>query len=838
MAVTIVARGAFRRRSLAAFLVAILAAVARMPASAQQQPLPPGVTNAQVVERLRASGLTREQVRARLQQMGQDPGLADQYFSAIEQGATVTPGMASENMLRSMQTIGITLDAPPLVSRVDSVVRLDGAVPAASAEPGTLPIFGQSIFRIATSQFQMVGTGPVDPDYRLGAGDQVSVVLSGDVQLSYALEVSRDGSLVIPDVGQVYVAGLRLRELEDQLYERLGRVYAGVGRGTEASTQLAITLGRLRTNQVFIIGEAERPGAYQVSSVATVFNALYQARGPNDNGSFRRIEVRRGGAVVRVVDVYDYLLRGDSRDDIRLEQGDVIFIPVAGVQAGIRGAVRRQAIFELREGEGLRDLLSFAGGLRAEASVARVQIDRVLPPEQRRPGVERTLVDVDVRALLTGGAAPRLFDQDVVSVFSVAGERRNRVTVEGEVQRPGFFEWSPGLTLWGVIDRAEGLQEDAYTARAHVYRLDPADGSRSLLRISLYSATPGVRQDVQLADRDSVVIYSRSALRNPESVKVAGFVKRPGTYTLAEGMTPRDLVLSAGGFLIGADERVAELARPVDPSFRGTSTSTVVYVSLSDTVLSASLRPGVGGAAPLPGADTARAVNAVRGAGEWLPSSREVALRGGDVLFVRRAPGYEDQRFVAVGGQVRVPGDFALVSRQERLLDVIARAGGPTPEAYLPGLRVRRDGRLVGTDYSRAVREPRSRFNILLEPGDSITVPTYDGTVLVTGAVNFSSRVLYDPRLSLFDYVSRAGGFTPNADRGRVSVEYPDGERYTVQRRLILSTVPSVRPGSTIYVPSRSEAQKTDWGEIIARSVSVLTAAATLWIGIDRITSR
>lgn len=833
MAVSIFGRGARRRRHLAATLLAVAAAAGAGGRAHAQQQLPPGVTNAQVVERLRASGLTREQVRARLQQMGQDPALADRYFNAIEGGAAPS-GMAGDDVLRSMSSIGIRLDTVPLAPRVDSVVPTDAVPPTSPATPDGLPIFGQSLFHIATSQFQMVGNGPVDPGYRLGPGDQLSVVLTGDVQLSYALEVSRDGMIVIPDVGAVYVAGMQLRELEDRLYERLGRVYAGVGRGPDASTQVAISLGRLRTNQVFIIGEAERPGAYQVSSVATVFNALYQARGPNNNGSFRRIEVRRGGAVVRVVDVYDYLLRGDSRDDIRLEQGDVIFIPVAGAQVGIRGAVRRAAVYELREGEGLRDLIAFAGGLQAEASLARVQIDRVLPPDQRRPGVERTLVDVDVRALLGGGAAPRLFDRDLVSVFSVAAERRNRITVEGQVRRPGIYEWQPGETLWGVIGRAEGLSEDAYTARAHVYRLDPRDGSRSLIRVPLYAAAPGVRQDVQLADRDSVVIFSRTALRNNEAVSVAGFVKHPGTYTLAAGMTARDLVLAAGGFLPGADERVAELARTTDPSFRGNTTSVLTYVSLSDSVLAQDLRPGVSGPR-LPGSDTARATVAVRGAGEWVPSSREVQLRANDVLFVRKAPGFEDQRFVAVGGQVRVPGDYALVSRQDRLLDVISRAGGTTPEAYLPGLRVSRGGHLVGTDYSRAVRDPRSRYNILLEANDSITVPTYDGTVLVTGAVNFTSRVLYDPRLTVFDYVSRSGGFTPNADRGRLSVQYPDGERHTVQRRLVLSSVPTVRPGSSIFVPAKAEGEKTDWGDVITKTVSVISTAVTLWIAIDRL---
>ncbi|MFL5542565.1 MAG: SLBB domain-containing protein [Longimicrobiaceae bacterium] len=818
------AAGRWRLCILAVLLLGVLA-----PAAARAQQVPGAPTEAQVVERLRASGLTREQVRARLQGMGRDPSLADRYFDAIERGTPAPAGQANADVLSAMQQIGVLLRAEGAAeARADTVVPLG---PLPSTRPaGALPIFGQDLFRLGTSQFQPVANGPVDPDYRLGPGDQLVAVLTGDVQLSYNLDVSREGTIVIPDVGQVYVAGLTLRQLEDVLYERLGRVYSGVGRGEGATTQFGLSLGRLRTNQVFIIGEAERPGAYQVSSVATVFNALYMARGPNDNGSFRRIEVRRGGQVVRVVDVYDYLLRGDSRDDVRLEQGDVIFIPLAGVQVGIQGAVRRAAMFELKEGEGLRDLLSFAGGLQAEASLARVQIDRVLPPEQRRPGIERALVDVDVRALLAGGAAPRLYDRDVVSVFTVLAERRNRVTVDGEVRRPGIYEWQPGQTLWGLIERAEGLGEDAYTARAHVYRFDPRDGSRTLLQVPLYAATPGIRQDVQLADRDSIVVFSRAALRNPQSVSIAGFVKHTGSYPLAEGMTARDLVLAAGGFVTGADETVAELARLPDPSVRGNVTSHVSYIPLGDRAV------GPQAARPT-GVDSTSAGRAgERGAGEWVPGPNEVRLQDGDVLFIRRAPGFEAHRFVAVSGEVGRPGDYALGSRQERLLDVVRRAGGTTPEAYLPGLRLSRQGKLVGTDYERAVHRPGSRYNILLEPGDSIFVPTYDPTVLVTGAVNFSSRVLYDPRLSIYDYVNRSGGFAPGADRGRVSVQYPDGERYAVQRRLLVSTAPRVRPGSTVFVPTQPEGEKTNWSEIVTRTVSLLTTAATLWIAIDRLT--
>jgi polysaccharide biosynthesis/export protein len=774
----------------------------------------PAVPEAQVIERLRASGLTRSQVRDRLQQMGRDPAIADRYFDLMESNTPAPTAAANPQFLEAMEQIGVTLrGAVPL--RADTIISTEAA--AAASASTELPVFGRDLFRIATSQFQHVGAGPVDPDYRLGVGDQILVVLTGDVEMAHTVEVTREGMIMIPDVGQLMVAGLTVRELEDRLYERLGRVYSGVGRGAGASTQFSLSLGQLRTNQIFLVGEVERPGAYQVSSVATVFNALYLARGPNDNGSFRRIEVRRRGQVVRTIDVYDYLLRGDSRDDIRLEQGDVIFVPLVGPQVAVQGEVRRPAWFELRPGEGFRHVIAFAGGLRPNASMARIQIDRIVPAEQRRPGTDRVLIDVDTRAALSGTAALALQDNDQISVFSVLEERRNRITVVGGVRRPGLYEWSAGTRLWEVIDRAEGLEETAYTARAHVFRLNEEDGTRSLVHTPLFVGGSGRRNDVPLADRDSVVIFSRAELRNPEQVSIAGFVRRPGVYTLSPGMTARDLILAAGGFVQGADDRAAELARLPDPIARTNQTAQIIHIPLAMSE-SAGGRRVNGAAAP-----------------DWVPGQGEVELTNGDAVFIRRAPGYEGLRTVHLAGEVMRPGGYALQQRGERLLDVLQRSGGLTSEAYGEGLRVVREGRLVSTDLAKAQRNPRSRFNFLLEAGDSIYVPSFDGTVLVAGAVTFETRVLYQPGLSLADYVSRAGGYAPRANKGRVSVTHPSGERHTVGRAALFRSSPRVPPGSTVFVPLLPDDERTDWGEVLTRGLSVMTSTLTLIIAIDRL---
>ena len=818
-----------RPAAAAALFLFLCGASASVPqALAPQQPvpgeqLPAGVTEREVAERLRASGLTREQARSRLQQMGRDPALVDRYYDAMARDSILPERAVNTGVVAAMQGIGVVLRPGP-TAFADTMVSLSEA-PLSRLEMEGLPVFGRELFRLATSQFQPVGTGPVDPGYRLGPGDQLMAVLTGDVELAHTLEVNREGLIVIPDVGQIHVAGLTLRELEDRLYDRLGRVYSGVGRGAGASTQFSLSLGALRSNQIFLVGEVERPGAYQVSSVATVFNALYQARGPNDNGSFRRIEVRRDGRTVRVVDVYDYLLRGDSRDDIRLEQGDIIFVPVVGRQVAVQGAIRRPAWFELREGENLRDLLAFAGGLQAGASMARLQIDRIVPPEQRRPGVDRVLVDVDLRDALAGRVA--LQDNDRLAVFEVAGERRNRLVITGSVRRPGLLEWREGMTLWDAVERAEGLQEFAYTARAHVFRLNPEDRTRILLRTPLFRDAGAAQQHLLLADRDSIVVYSRSELRNPETVRIAGFVKEPGVYTLAPGMTVRDLVLAAGGFAPGADQTEAELARRTDIYARTDRTAEIVRVPLVapepparvDGTAAAAMPTSSSGAVP-----------------EWVHGQGDMELRHDDVVYVRRAVGYEAPRLVRVTGEVATPGSYVLQSRQERLLDVLERAGGLTTEAHPAGLRLFRENRLVATDVSRAQRNPRGAHNLMLEAGDSIHIPEYDATVLVMGAVTFETRTLHQRGMELSDYISRAGGYAPNANRGRVSVTHPDGERHTVRRALFARGAPPVPPGSTIFVPALpADAPRTDWANILTTSLSILTTSLTMWLAIERL---
>lgn len=794
------------------------------------------MSQAEIIDRLRQSGMTRFQARSRLQQMGYSPGLVDQYFDLIERGGEPPEGTADDQFLKALRDIGVVVDTviPGPVPGDGAMVDALGVDPWLSydpfAEPDTIEVFGAALFRRPITHFTPMLTGPVDRGYRLGPGDEVTLILTGDVELAYTLPVNREGFFVIPSVGQVFVNGLTLAELEDRLYDRLGRVYSGVRRDGNATTRFQVSLGRLRVNQIFVIGEVNRPNAYQVSAAASVLHALYLAGGPNLRGSFRQIQVRRGGKVVQTVDLYDYLLNGDAQSDIRLEHGDIVFVPEYERRVTVNGAVRRPAIYELLEGEDLRDAIRAAGGFKAAASVRRIQVDRILGPDERRPGVERVLHDIDLAEFADDrGVELAVRDGDVVQVFAVSDERRNRVVITGPVRKPGIYEWREGLTLEDLIERAEGLEEHAYTARAHIYRLNEVDGSHRLLRAHLRDDAGGGIGDVVLADRDSIVIFDRQELRNPDFATITGYVKHPGTYPIAEGMTVRDLILAAGGFIEGADTHLVEVGRLPDPSIRKDTTAIVIYVPIApetrdDEVFKA--------AAADPDAALAR-----RDVPDWMPGPEEFVLVHGDNVFVRRAPGYEQPRSVQVTGEVHYPGTFILTNRQERVLSILQRAGGLTEEANVEGIRLYRRGQLVAMDVHSVLRDPKSRYNIVLEPGDSLDVPVYDPTVLVTGAVTFESRILYEPGKGLDYYVNRSGGYADLADEGRVTVLYPDGERAVVTRRtFFFDSKPRIRPGSTIFVPTRSASNRgIDWGTVLTRTTAILSTLATVLIAVDRV---
>jgi protein involved in polysaccharide export with SLBB domain len=379
-----------------------------------------------------------------------------------------------------------------------------------------------------------------------------------------------------------------------------------------------------------------RPAAYQVSSVATVLEALYLAGGPTDAGSFRRIVVRRGGEVAAELDLYPYLTRGVTTGDIRLEQGDVIFVPTTGPRVTLRGMVRRPAIFELRPGENLPAAVRYAGGLLPDARTDRVQVDRILPPADRTEGRDRVLLDAPLDEVLSGTGSFALRDGDRIEVFPVLARVRQRVGIRGAVWRPGSYELRPGTTVDALVRRAGGLVDDALGGYAQLVRLDPGDGSRELRRLDLDDGGGGVL----LREFDEVTVFGRDSLLVADSVGIFGFVRGPGRYALQEGMTPTDLILKAGGFVRGAQPWTAEVVR-LDRS--GTT----------DEILSTSIEVALPRELPYPDTTLLGEDHRRR---EGVLEAGELPLLAGDEVFVRRLAQYEPLQRVEVEGAVPSPG--------------------------------------------------------------------------------------------------------------------------------------------------------------------------------------
>lgn len=803
-----------QRWPIAAFTAIVLAAsAASAPDVRAQQPdlssiptdprlIQRGLTNEDVLEQLRASGMTRQQVRAELIRRGFDGSLADPYFDVLEREGG---GRGSAGMMSALADAGLTArgdSANPDPTGMPDLESLFTLTEEDRLEPGELPVFGMSFFRRSGALDTPV-FGPVDPDYRLGPGDEVTIILTGAVQDAYALRTTRDGTLVVPDIGEVAVNGLTVDGLERVLRARVDEVYSA------GLTQVTATLGRVRGMQVFVVGDVAQPGPHQVSGLATVVGALYRAGGPSSTGSFRRIEVRRNDSVTGRVDLYEYLLHGNSAVDLRLRNGDVVFVPPVSLRVRVDGAIRRPALYELQDGDGLRDALRFAGGPTAEAALRRVKIERIVPPWEQVDGVERVVLDVDGARLL-GGDGPDipLRDGDRVFIERVSDTPRNTVTLTGEVRRPGVYGWSAGTSLADVLARAAGMTEAAYASRAHIFRFDASTGERRLMSAVLED---GGAATVLLQDRDSVVIYNRLALADEEYVTVGGLVRQPGRYRLYDGATVDDVILAAGGFADGAYRVEAYVARPNREAVEGEA-------------IAASYR------VPLRRAPSGEPPNG--------STSDTFGLRHGDRVEIRPAPGYERPRTVVVAGEVRLPGAYVLQTRADRVSAVLQQVGGFTDEAWLDGMHVIRGGQPLAVDVTDALRNAGSAADVLLQDGDTLRVPRFDPTVLVVGAVLHDSvRVMYRQGMSLQDVVRDAGGYARDADRGRVTVTHRNGIRETVEtRRLLPDVQPRPRPGSIVYVPERvpGVSDGVNWTTIMSQVIAAAGAAATLIIALNQ----
>jgi protein involved in polysaccharide export with SLBB domain len=693
----------------------------------------------------------------------------------------------------------------------------------AEADSG-FAIFGLDFFRRQTTQFEPNLTGPVDANYRFGPGDKLVLVLTGDVEQSYTLDVTREGFIVIPQVGQLYVNNLTMGQLEDLLYSRLSKVYSGVQRGAGATTQFSVSPVKLRSNLIYVTGDVLRPGAYMISSAGTVLSALYAAGGPSNNGSLRQVEVRRNGTLIGTLDLYDYLMQGDASGDIRLQNGDIIFIPVHLPRVRMVGNVTRPATYEIRPTETLADALRFAGGFTANASRQRVQIERIVPPAQRENGRDRVTTDIVSEEFAEGyGPKVAVAPGDIIRIFPVSTRVRNRIVVRGNVNQPGPQGLTPGMTLADALRKAGGVKSDTYLGRVLISRLQP-DSTRIQLRAELKDTTGAVVNDFALQEDDQIHVFSQTEFRPTRYVAINGAVRKSGQYPYRDGMTVRDLILMAGGLEESALLNTAQIARlPDDRS--GARTAREFDIPLDSSYIFE--RGPDGHYAGPPG----------------LPApagpSPDVALLPYDNVLILRQPNWQLLQTVVVAGEVKFPGTYTLLSKNDRVTDVLKRAGGLTNEGYANGVTFYRHkskiGR-IGINLPDVLRNPQDRDNLLLQNGDSIFIPRYSSVVRVTGAVNSPVAVSYVPGRDLNYYIRAAGGPSATADASRAYVTQPNGKVDAKSNRFLLPNhIPEPQPGSTVYVPAHDPSYKpTDKVALTGAIAGVLSSLVAITIAISR----
>lgn len=676
-------------------------------------------------------------------------------------------------------------------------------------------VFGRNIFRGSALTFEPNENQATPENYRLGPGDEIIIDIWGENERSLREEISPEGNIMIEQVGPVYLNGLTIREANEKLRSVFSQIYAGVS-GEEPSSDVRVTLGRLRTIQVNVLGEVATPGTYRLSSFATVFHALYRAGGVTPIGGLRDIRIMRGDQEVARVDVYDLLMKGKQNDDIRLEEGDVIIVPPYELLVEISGNVKRPMHYEMKSGESLGKLMEYAGGFTGDAYRDEVRVIRESGREYQIYNVREP-----------NYASWNLEDGDAVTVGSVLDRFANRVEVRGAVYREGMYELGDEVhTVRGLIERAEGLKGDAFPGRALLLR-EREDLTLEMVAVDLAGVMSGAAPDIELQRNDVLVIPSIHELEERGALTISGEVARPGTYPYAENMTIEDLVVQAGGLLDGASTARIDISRRIkDPK-------SLTPSSELGKIYSFSLKDGL-----------------------IVDGEPGFTLMPYDIVEVRRSPAYRPQERVTLDGEVVFSGGYTLIKKNERLSDLVKRAGGLTSDAYAHGARLIRrmndeeravrettlrmalqnqqgsgdslsmnklqlnDYYSVGIELDKALAEPGSDYDMVLREGDRLVIPQYVSTVSISGEVMYPNTVLYLQGKNLKYYVGQAGGYGLRAKKSRAYVIYMNG---TVTRVRSLRKA-RIEPGCQIIIPSKRERK----GMNLPAIMSLATSAASI----------
>ncbi|WP_028298790.1 SLBB domain-containing protein [Olivibacter sitiensis] len=779
-----------------------------------------------------SSGMNESQ----LLQMAQQRGMPQSEIQKLRQRIMQVQsqgGSSGNNSRRGFSPSGRTVD-----STADDSVGMEKSPQQLYEDSLRSRIYGANLFMNGTPKFEPNLNIATPMDYVIGARDELNIDIYGNSEASYLLTVTPDGNINVPYVGIVNVGGATIEQATARIRQKMSGVYTAMRSG---GTKVNISLSNIRSIKVVVTGEVTQPGTYTLPSVASVFNALYSAGGPNSNGTLRDIRIVRDGKVVAHLDLYDFLQNGYTSANIVLKDQDVIQVDPYINRVELVGEVKRAMLFETKEGESFSDLLRYAGGFTEYAYDGRISVIRNTGKEHR---IEDLLKSQFTQFEPQSG--------DVYTIQRILERFANRVTINGAVFRPGQYELSQGLTLSMLIKKADGLKEDAFQSKGYITRLKD-DFQLEQLSFSVADVLAGTQEDIVLKREDLIVIPSLFDLREEYKVSIDGEVRKKGTFNYAEGMTLEELIMMAGGFNEAASAHRIEVARRVRNADIMNEAATTARVFLVD--IDRSLKDATKG----------------------------FKLQPFDMVVVRSEAGYQSQKTVRIEGEVLYPGTYSISRKDERISDIVKRAGGFTPYAFVDGASLRREPvvnvdttmtssredtvlaeltrqqerqRLarvralqgsveyattdeedlqysinnynVGINLSKIMSSPKGEGDLLVEQGDLITVPKQLQTVKISGEVLAPSTAVYNPNRSFRQYISQAGGFSPRALKKRAYVVYANGSAQGTGKFLFFNNYPKVKPGSEIFVPQRPPRERVSTAAWIGIASSIVTTAVLI----------
>lgn len=660
-------------------------------------------------------------------------------------------------------------------------------------------VFGRNIFNSRNLTFAPSQNLATPANYQLGPGDEVIIDIWGANQNTIRQYISPDGNINIQDIGIVYLNGMSIDEANKYLRKELNKIYSSIN-GDNPQTEIRVSLGQIRTIQVNVMGEVAMPGTYSLSSLSTIFHALYRAGGVNNLGSLRNIRLFRNNKEIATLDIYDFILKGKTLNDSRLQEGDVIIVPPYEMLVDIQGNVKRPMFYEMKKGETVETLINYAGSFTGNAYTKNVRMTR----QNGREYQIYTIDDIDYSVF-------KLMDGDVVSISAMLDRYENKLEIKGAVYRPGIYQFSGQLnTVKQLIEKADGIKGDAFLARAVLHR-EREDLTKEVIQVDLKKILNGEIPDIPLQRNDELYIPSIHDLQDLGTIRVFGEVARPGEFPFAENTTLEDIIIQAGGLRESASTVKVDISRRIR-----NNKSTEISSSIGE-MFTFALKDGF-----------------------VIDGEPGFELKPYDQVYVRRSPSYQPQVNVIVEGEALYNGTYALTTKSERLSDLVQKAGGTTPFAFVRGSKLMRRANeeemrrmanvveimqremggstdslklefesiySVGIDLEMALKYPGSDADIVLREGDRLIIPELINTVKINGAVMMPNTVSYNSKMDVKDYISQAGGYANGARKSKAFIIYMNGQVAEVKG----SGRHQIEPGCEIIVPIKDKNKADKW---------------------------